>query len=83
MDLRSLQKIDYDQCMWTFTNSGEPSGLAQIFKGESPFDDKGELEVIDGHTEGANIPFMPDVPQEFASELDTDLRKLAQQVRVE
>jgi Mn-containing catalase len=67
--------------MWTFANSGEPSGLADIFKGSSPFDDGGTLEVIEGHPEGANIPFMPDAPQEFASGLDTDLRKLAQQVK--
>ena len=66
----------------TFANSSEPSGLADIFKGQSPFDDGGDLEVIEGHPEGANIPFMPDAPQEFASGLDTDLRKLAQQVGV-
>jgi Mn-containing catalase len=68
---------------WTFTNSGEPSGLADIFRGPSPFDDGGSLEVIEGHPEGANIPFMPDAPQEFASGLDTNLRKMAQQVRSE
>ena len=34
------------------------------------------------HPERANIPFMPDAPQEFASGLDADLRKLAQQARV-
>ena len=66
----------------TFTNNGEPSGLAQIFKGSSPFDDGGELEVFRRSClEGANIPFMPDAPQEFASGLDTDLRKLAQQLK--
>ena len=66
----------------TFTNNGEPSGLAQIFKGSSPFDDGGELEVLEGHPEGANIPFMPDAPQEFALlVLDTDLRKLARQLK--
>jgi Mn-containing catalase len=54
--------------------------LSSVFKGESPFDDRGELEIIEGHPEGANIPLMPDAPQEFASGLDTDLRKLAQQV---
>lgn len=64
--------------MWTFTN--ESSGLADIFKGSSPFEDGGELEVIDGHPEGANIPFMLDSPQEFASGLDSELRKLIQQV---
>jgi Mn-containing catalase len=48
---------------------------------DCPFDDGGELEVIEGHPDGANIPFMPDAPQEFASGLDTDLRKLAQQLK--
>ena len=48
--------------MWTFTN--ESSGLADIFKGSSPFEDGGELEVIDGHPEGANIAFMLDSPQD-------------------
>jgi hypothetical protein len=38
------------------------------------------LEVIDGHPEGANIAFMLDSPQEFASRLDSELRKLIQQV---
>jgi hypothetical protein len=65
--------------MWTFTN--ETSGLEHIFKGSSPFDDGGELEVLKGHPEGANVPFFPDAPQEYASGLDTDLRKLAQQVQ--
>ena len=64
--------------MWTFTN--ESSGLADIFKGSSPFEDGGELEVIDGHPEGPNIPFMLYAPQEFASGLDSELRKLIQQV---
>jgi Mn-containing catalase len=67
--------------MWTFANNGESSGLAQIFKDSSPFDDGGELEVIEGHPESANIPFMLDAPQEFASGLDTDLRKLTQQLK--
>jgi hypothetical protein len=61
---------DRENQMWTFTNNGESSGLAQIFKGSSPFDDGGKLEVLEGHPEGANIPFMPDAPQEFASGLD-------------
>ena len=50
--------------------------------GSSPFDDGGELELIEGHPEGANIPFMPDAPQEFASGLDTDLRKLVSKSRI-
>src|ERR687896_1025497 len=81
-EVRELERLNFQNQMWTFTNGGEPSGLADIFKGSSPFDDGGNLEVIEGHPEGANIPFMPDAPQEFASGLDADLRKLAQQVRV-
>src|SRR5688500_5449469 len=81
-EVRELERLNLHNQMWTFTNNGEPSGLSQIFKGSSPFDDGGNLEVIEGHPEGANIPFMPDAPQEFASGLDADLRKLAQQVRV-
>lgn len=81
-EVRELERLNLHNQMWTFTNGGEPSGLADIFKGSSPFDDGGNLEVIEGHPEGANIPFMPDAPQEFASGLDADLRKLAQQVRV-
>jgi Mn-containing catalase len=82
-EVKELERKNLHNQMWTFTdnNKNETSGLADIFKGSSPFDDGGELEVIDGHPEGANIPFMPDAPQEFASGLDTDLRKLAQQVR--
>jgi Mn-containing catalase len=80
-EVRGLERLNLHNQMWTFTNKGEPSGFAQIFKGSSPFDDGGELEVIEGHPEGANIPFMPDAPQEFASGLDTDLRKLAQQLK--
>jgi Mn-containing catalase len=80
-EVRELERLNLHNQMWTFTNSGEPSGLADIFKGPSPFDDGGTLEVIEGHPEGANIPFMPDAPQEFASGLDTDLRKLAQRVK--
>ena len=80
-EVKELERLNLHNQMWTFTNKGEPSGLAQIFKGSSPFDDGGELEVIEGHPDGANIPFMPDAPQEFASGLDTDLRKLTQQVQ--
>jgi Mn-containing catalase len=80
-EVRELERLNLHNQMWTFTNNGESSGLAQIFKGSSPFDDGGELEVIEGHPEGANIPFMPDAPQEFASGLDADLRNLAQQAK--
>jgi len=81
-EVKELERLNLHNQMWTFTNNGESSGLAQIFRGSSPFDDGGELEVLEGHPEGANIPFMPDAPQEFSSGLDSDLRKLAQQVRV-
>jgi Mn-containing catalase len=81
-EVRELERLNLHNQMWTFTaNNSEPSGLAQIFKGSSPFDDGGELEVIEGQPEGANIPFMPDAPQEFASGLDTDLRKMTQQLQ--
>src|SRR5687767_2798523 len=80
-EVRKLERLNLHNQMWTFTNNGESSGLAQIFKGSSPFDDGGELEVLEGHPEGANIPFMPDAPQEFASVLDTDLRKMTQQLQ--
>jgi hypothetical protein len=36
--------------------------------------------VIDGHPEGAAIPSLPDAPEEFSSELDTELKKLTQQI---
>jgi len=81
-EVKELERLNLHNQMWTFTNNGESSGLAQIFRGSSPFDDGGELEVLEGHPEGANVPFMPDAPQEFSSGLDSDLRKLAQQVRV-
>jgi Mn-containing catalase len=77
-EVKELESRNLHNQMWTFTN--ETSGLAQIFKGSSPFDDGGKLEVLEGHPEGANMPFFPDAPQEYASGLDTELRKLAQQV---
>ena len=81
-EVKELERLNLHNQMWTFTNDDKSSGLAQIFKGSSPFDDGGELEVLEGHPEGANIPFMPDAPQEFSSGLDADLRKLAQQTRI-
>ena len=80
-EVKELERKNLHNQMWTFTNNkNEISGLTDIFKGSSPFDDGGELEVLDGHPEGANIPFMPYAPQEFASGLDAE-RKLAQQVQ--
>src|SRR5919107_5923829 len=46
-EVKELERKNLHNQMWTFTN--ESSGLADIFKGSSPFDDGGELEVIDGH----------------------------------
>ncbi|MGA9167942.1 MAG: hypothetical protein WB053_11240 [Nitrososphaeraceae archaeon] len=47
-EVRELERLNLHNQMWTFANSGEPSGLADIFKGQSPFDDGGDLEVIEG-----------------------------------
>lgn len=52
-----------------------------ICNGSSPFNDGEELEVFDGHPEGAAIPSLPDAQQEFSSGLDTELKKLTQQIR--
>jgi Mn-containing catalase len=78
-EVKSLEKKNLHNQMWTFTD--EDSGLANIFNGSSPFDDGGELEVIDGHPEGAAIPSLPDAPQEFSSGLDTELKKLTQELQ--
>ena len=78
-EVKELENRNLHNQQWTFTTNKETSGLAKIFKGSSPFGD-GELEVIDGHPEGAAIPFMPDAPQEFASGLDAELKRLTQQV---
>ena len=78
-EVKSLEKNNLHNQMWTFTDDKD-SGLANIFNGSSPFNDGGELEVIDGHPEGAAIPSLPDAPQEFSSGLDTELKKLTQQI---
>jgi Mn-containing catalase len=67
--------------MWTFANKGETSLLDTIFKGDSPFDDGGTLEVIEGFPEGVDIPILPDAPQEFASGLDSDLMRLTRELQ--
>ena len=79
-EVKSLEKNNLHNQMWTFTDDKD-SGLANIFNGSSPFNDGGELEVIDGHPEGAAIPSLPDAPQEFSSGLDTELKKLTQQMQ--
>jgi Mn-containing catalase len=78
-EVKSLEQKNLHNQMWTFTD--EDSGLANIFNGSSPFDDGGELEVIDGHPEGAAIPSLPDAQQEFSPGLDAELKKLTQQLQ--
>jgi manganese catalase len=82
-EVKELENRNLHNQQWTFTaasTSSQSSGLAKIFNGSSPFGD-GELEVIDGHPEGAAIPNIPDAPQEFASGLDMELKRLAQQIQ--
>ena len=54
-EVKSLEKNNLHNQMWTFTDDKD-SGLANIFNGSSPFNDGGELEVIDGHPEGERYP---------------------------
>jgi Mn-containing catalase len=70
-EVRELEELNLHNQQWTMTN--EPSGLSQIFKGESPFKD-GEVETLDGIPEGAPIPNMPEAPQEFSPGLDEELK---------
>jgi Mn-containing catalase len=79
-EVKSLERDNLHNQMWTFTDD-EDSGLANIFNGSSPFNDGEELEVIDGHPEGAAIPSLPDAQQEFSPGLDTELKKLTQQIQ--
>jgi Mn-containing catalase len=81
-EVKGLESKNLHNIMWTFTNNGEPNGMAKIFKGESPFDDGGTLEVINGYPEGADIPMFPEAPQEFSPGLDKELKKMAQQIPV-
>jgi Mn-containing catalase len=81
-EVKGLESKNLHNIMWTFTNNGEPNGMAKIFKGESPFDDGGTLEVINGYPEGADIPMFPEAPQEFCPGLDKELKKMAQQIPV-
>ena len=61
-EVRDLERKNLHNQMWTFTNKGEESLLDKIFKGDSPFDDGGTLEVIEGFPEGVEIPNMPEAP---------------------
>ena len=81
-EVKELESKNLHNIMWTFTNNSKPNEMAKIFKGESPFDDGGTLEVIDGCPEGADIPMFPEAPQEFSPGLDTEIKNIAQQIRV-
>jgi Mn-containing catalase len=81
-EVRDLERKNLHNIMWTFANNGEPNGMAQIFKGESPFDDGGPLEVLEGFPEGADTPMFPEAPEEFSPGLDTELKKMAQELKV-
>ena len=79
-EVKELESRNLHNQQWTFTD--ESSGLSKIFNGSSPFDDGGgELEAIDGIPQGAPIPNLPDAPQEFASGLDGELKRLTQQIQ--
>ena len=80
-EVRELESKNLHNQMWTFTSNCETSLLDTIFRGNSPFDDGGKLEVIDGFSEGAEIPHLPDASQEFASGLDFDLMRLTQELQ--
>jgi Mn-containing catalase len=80
-EVKAMENKNLHNQMWTFTNKGETSLLDTIFRGDSPFDDGGTLEVIEGFSEGSEIPKLPDAPQEFASGLDSELMRLTQQLQ--
>ena len=80
-EVRDLERKNLHNQMWTFANKGETSLLDTIFRGDSPFDDGGTLEVIEGFPEGHDIPILPDAPQEFASGLDSDLIRLTRELQ--
>jgi len=80
-EVKELEGKNLHNRMWTFANNGEPNGMAKIFKGDSPFDDEGTLEVLEGFPEGADTPLFPESPQEFSPGLDTELKKMVQQAQ--
>ena len=45
-------------------------------------DDGGTLEVVEGFLEGVDIPMFPEAPQKFSPGLDSELKKMAQQLQV-
>jgi len=80
-EVKEMESRNLHNKQWTFTSNNESSGLSKIFNGSSPFGDGGELEAIEGIPEGAPIPNLPDAPQEFASGLDGELKRLTQQIQ--
>lgn len=80
-EVKELEGKNLHNTMWTFANNGEPNGMAKIFKGDSPFDDGGTLEVLEGFREGVDTPLFPESPQEFSPGLDTELKKMVQQAQ--
>ena len=80
-EVKDLEKKNLHNVMWTFANNGEPNGMAKIFKGKSPFDDGGKLELIEGLPEGADIPMFPEAPLEFSPGLDTELKTMTQLIQ--
>jgi Mn-containing catalase len=80
-EVKELEGKNLHNTMWTFANNGEPNGMAKIFKGDSPFDDGGTLEVLEGFPEGVDPPLFPESPQEFSPGLDTELKKMVQQTQ--
>ena len=78
-EVKELESRNMHNQQWTFTD--ESSGLSKIFRGDSPFGDGGELEALEGLPEGAPIPNLPDAPQEFASGLDGELKRLTRKIQ--
>ncbi len=79
-EVRDLENKNLHNQMWTFAKQGEESLLDKIFKGYSPFDYGGTLEVIEDFPEGVEIPSIPDAPQEFSPGLDAELKNLAKKL---
>ena len=76
-EVKELEARNLHNQQWTFASDN--SGLAKIFKGESPFGD-GTLEALDGSPEGFEMPKFLDRQEGFASGLDKDLLALAKGV---
>ena len=64
-EVKELERKNLHNTMWTFANNGEPNGMDKIFKGDSPFDDGGTLEVLEGFPEGADTPLFQNLHRSF------------------